>query len=85
MEWPEWWAWELDLTPHLFKRMVDRGFNEVDLRTMLEEASGCRANHEAGRFMIETCRDGREWAVIVEPVADEQMLIVVTAYPVEEA
>jgi hypothetical protein len=37
-EWPEWWEWELELTPHLLKRMVDRQFDEVDLRTMLADA-----------------------------------------------
>jgi len=34
--WPEWWDWELDLSPHLLERMVDRGFSEVDLRRMME-------------------------------------------------
>jgi hypothetical protein len=34
MHWPEWWSWDLELTPHLMKRMVDRQFNEVDLRLM---------------------------------------------------
>ena len=29
--WPHWWDWELDLTPHLLKRMEDRDFNELDL------------------------------------------------------
>jgi len=29
---------ELEFTPHLLKRMEDRQFNEVDLRTMLEHA-----------------------------------------------
>ena len=28
--WPTWWAWELELTPHLFKRMEDRDFTEQD-------------------------------------------------------
>ncbi len=37
--WPEWWDWELELSPHLLKRMEDRQFNEVDLRTMLHRAS----------------------------------------------
>jgi hypothetical protein len=83
MHWPEWWSWELELTPHLLKRMVDRQFNEVDLRQMLETATGCYGNHEEGRFVIETEHDGRAWAVIVEPSPDDQLLIVVTAYPVE--
>lgn len=38
MEWPEWWSWELEPTPHLLKRMEDRGFTEVDLRAMLQTA-----------------------------------------------
>jgi len=35
MGWPDWWSWELQLTPHLKERMVDRGFAEIDLREML--------------------------------------------------
>ncbi len=40
--WPEWWDWELELSPHLLKRMADRGFSELDLRAMLDrqEATG---------------------------------------------
>ncbi|OHB85071.1 MAG: hypothetical protein A2V98_24095 [Planctomycetes bacterium RBG_16_64_12] len=83
MQWPEWWSWELELTPHLMKRMVDRQFNEADLRLMLETATGYHENHEEGRFVIETEHDGRAWGVIVEPSPDDQVLIVVTAYPVE--
>lgn len=40
--WPEWWGWELELSPHLFKRMTDRRFSELDLRAMLEPARGYR-------------------------------------------
>lgn len=28
--WPEWWHWEIELSPHLLKRMADRGFSEAD-------------------------------------------------------
>jgi hypothetical protein len=41
-EWPSWWSWELELSPHLLKRMVDRQFSEVDLRRMLEHAPRLR-------------------------------------------
>ncbi len=37
-QWPEWWDWELELCPHLLKRMMDRQFNEIDLRKMLNHA-----------------------------------------------
>ena len=33
-DWPAWWDWELELTAHVLKRMVDRRFSEVDLRSM---------------------------------------------------
>lgn len=36
MAWPHWWDWEIELTPHLEKRMEDRGFTELDLRGMLQ-------------------------------------------------
>jgi hypothetical protein len=81
MHWPDWWSWEIELTPHLLKRMVDRRFNEVDLRLMLDAAIGFRDNHEEGRFVIETTHEGRRWVVIVEPSPDDEVLIVVTAYP----
>ena len=83
MKWPDWWSWDLELTPHLLKRMIDRQFNEADLRAMLEGATRYYQNHEEGRFVIETEHDGRAWAVIVEPSPDDQVLIVITAYPVE--
>jgi uncharacterized protein DUF4258 len=82
-EWPDWWSWELELSPHLFKRMIDRDFSETDLRQMLEDASGYHANHEAGRWAIETSRDNRAWEMIVEPDEQEQILVIVTAYPLD--
>ena len=83
IEWPEWWNWELELSQHLLKRMVDRQFNEVDLREMLEQATGYHQNHEEGRWAIETCHAGNNWIIITEPLADETILLVITAYPVD--
>lgn len=64
--------------------MEDRGFNEVDLRRMLEHASGHSQDIVAGRFVIEARHGGRVWAVIVEPDHESQLLVVVTAYPVDQ-
>ena len=64
--------------------MEDRGFNEMDLRLMLEHASGYGPDIMAGRFIIEARHDGQPWAVIVEPDEERQLLVVVTAYPVEQ-
>jgi hypothetical protein len=83
MEWPAWWEWELEITPHLEKRMEDRDFTEVDLRQMLEQAQGYGSDVVAGRWVIATRHCRRRWEVIVEPDADARLLVVVTAYPVE--
>jgi hypothetical protein len=82
-EWPHWWQWELGLTPHLLKRMVDRQFNEAELRQMLETPRGYRPSEDAGRFIIETVFGSRAWEVVVEPVEEERILLVITAYAVQ--
>ncbi len=48
-DFPEWWDWPLELSPHVLKRMVDRGFSEADLRTMLEDAQGISEDAAPGR------------------------------------
>lgn len=83
-DWPEWWDWELELSPHLFKRMDDRRFTEIDLQRMLERATGYRPDVIEGRWVIETRHRRRAWEVIVEPDRERQLLVVVTAYPVWE-
>lgn len=80
--WPDWWFWELEFSVHLLKRMVDRGFNEIDLRHMLEEADGFRPDIEDGRWIIETTHASSRGEVIVEPLASELRLLANTAYPV---
>jgi len=63
--------------------MVDRRFTEVDLRAMLDGATGLRRDIVEGRWVV-TCRHRRHvWEVIVEPDRGAQLLVVVTAYPVE--
>jgi hypothetical protein len=63
--------------------MEDRRFTEVDVRRMLERASGYRRDVVPGRWVIETKHSRRNWEVIVEPLISERLLLVVTAYPVE--
>lgn len=82
--WPEWWEWELELSPHVLKRMGDRRFTEVDLRRMLERAACHREDVVEARWVIETRHRRQAWEVIVEPDWTRQLLVVVTAYPVWE-
>jgi hypothetical protein len=82
VSWPPWWEWELELTPHLERRMEDRDFNELDLRTMLHAARGWRADVVEGRFIIETTHRQGAWEVIVEPDEVTHTLVVITAYVV---
>jgi hypothetical protein len=83
-EWPEWWHWELELTPHLLKRMVDRGFNEIDLRQMLDASRSYRPSATEGRFVIASRYDGKDWEIVVEPDELSQHLLVITAYAKEQ-
>lgn len=83
-EWPDWWHWELELTPHLLKRMVDRRFNEIDLRQMLDAATGYRPAATEGRFVILARYDGKDWEIVVEPDEFTQQLLVITAYAKEQ-
>jgi hypothetical protein len=64
--------------------MEDRAFNEIDLRRMLEYASGHRTDILDGRFVIDVRHAGRPWEVIVEPDEVRKLLVVITAYPVEQ-
>jgi len=72
------------LSAHLLKRMEDRAFSEIDLRRMLEHASGHRVDILEGRFIIDVKHAGRPWEVIVEPDDVRKLLVVITAYPVEQ-
>ena len=64
--------------------MEDRAFNEVDVRRMLEHASGHHPDIIEGRFVIEARHAAQAWEVIVEPDEMRQFLVVITAYPVDQ-
>lgn len=83
MEWPGWWDWELEITPYLRKRMLDRDFSEVDLRRMLDDAQAYRRDAVEGRWVVETVHASHRWEVVVEPDALDQIVVVITAYAVD--
>ena len=62
--------------------MEDRGFNEVDLRAMLEHAHSYRPDIVEGRFVIDTRHGKSAWEVIVEPDSIGRLIVVITAYPI---
>jgi hypothetical protein len=63
--------------------MDDRAFTEVQLRRMLEYATGHRADILEGRFVVDVRHGGGPWEIIVEPDEVRRLLVVITAYPVE--
>ena len=81
---PEWWNWELSFTAHAELRMEQRGVTEVDVRAMLERATGYEPSVVDGRFMIHAVYKNRPWIVIVEPDVDSTLLVVVTPYEVSK-
>jgi hypothetical protein len=80
---PGWWEWDLELSPHVLKRMEDRGFTEVDLRRMLDGAIGVLPDVQRGRWRVAARFRRRKWTVIVEPDELKRVVVVVTAYPPE--
>jgi hypothetical protein len=62
--------------------MEDREFNEIDLRQMLHRARSYRRDVVDGRWTVATSHGGRQWEVIVEPDVANELLVVVTAYPI---
>ena len=75
----------MELSSHLFKRMIDRSFSELDLRTMLEHSGDYRPDVVEGRWIIVTLHRRQKWEVIVEPDFDAKRLFVITAYPCWES
>lgn len=71
------------MSAHLWKRMEDRQFDELNLRRMLEYATDYRADVLDGRFVVDARHAGRHGEVIVEPDERRQLLVVITAYPVD--
>ena len=82
--WPSWWSWELELSSHVLKRMVDRRFTEVELRRMMERAQNYQRDVVKGRWVIATRHRRRRWEVIVEPDFEAELLVVITAYALGE-
>ena len=53
-------------------------------RVMMVGASGVHEDPEPGRWVVETKRDTKPWEVIVEPDSEDRLLVVITAYPVDQ-
>jgi hypothetical protein len=79
---PEWWDFELELSPHVLDRMIDRDFSEAELRMMIEVADDLRPGSSVGRWLVETTHHGNAWEVVVEPDELDQVIVVITAYKV---
>lgn len=81
---PEWWKWDLAFTSHAELRMEQRGVTELEVRAMLERATAFEPSVVEGRFMIHVRHAQRPWTAILEPDAEEDLLVVVTVYEVSE-
>jgi hypothetical protein len=79
---PEWWDFELELSPHPEDRMIDRGFSAADLRLMIEVAQALGVGKTPGRWIVRTSYLGDAWEVVVEPDELDRVIVVITAYKV---
>ena len=77
MDRPEWWEWELGFDSHIEDRMEERGFSEVELRAMLEDATSLSPARRKGRWSAHTHFQGLPWVVVLEPDAADQITYVI--------
>jgi hypothetical protein len=80
---PDWWERNLAFTPHVESRMDEREFSELDLRTMIADATDLVSSRRPDRYLASTRLRGRPWTIVLEPDPEDQLLFVVTAYPRE--
>ena len=73
----------MEFSSELPDRMLDRHFNETDLRQMLHDASDWQPDKEIGRYAVHTRWDAGDWEIIVEPDREDQRLVIITAYRLE--
>ncbi|MFW6162793.1 MAG: hypothetical protein ACODAJ_08465 [Planctomycetota bacterium] len=78
----EWLEWDVEISYHAHRRSGLRGFNEIDLRAMVEDAAGFEPSPVEGRFVLYSGLGQENWAIVVEPDDEERKLIVVTAWRV---
>ena len=55
--------------------------HQLDLRRMLDVAQTIDSDIGPGRWRLRTRLRRRPWEVIVEPDAEAQLVVVITAYP----
>ncbi len=79
---PYWWDWELELTPHVEKRMEERGLTEVELRALLQDADLLLPDVVEGRWAATGRRSSESWEIILEPDVQDHVVVVVTVYRV---
>jgi ferredoxin-thioredoxin reductase catalytic subunit len=82
-QFPGWWKWLFEISPHAYRRMPERQFTETDLRGMLVAPERIESDICPGRFLIHCRWYGRNWHVIVEPDPDTKTVIIVTAFSPE--
>ena len=61
------------------RRLIKREFTEIELRRMMEHATGLDRDYKEGRWVIEVRLRRADWEIIVEPIPEEEILEVVTA------
>src|SRR5262249_33584121 len=81
---PWWWHWEIELSPHVERRMVERDVTDVELRAMLERAVAITPSDVGGPYVVHTKHRRRACRIVLEPDDAAECVVVVTVYPKEE-
>lgn len=82
---PEWWDWDIELTPHSEARLEERGLTEIDVRTMLDQQPrSIDRDPEPGRQRVFTSHRGRTWIVVVEPDPEMKVSVIISVFLADE-
>ncbi|MEO0588300.1 MAG: hypothetical protein AAF078_11755 [Planctomycetota bacterium] len=81
--WPQWWQWDLSLSPRLSESLDDLGVSEPDVLTMLELADRFRPARVAGRYVVEAEHADTDWDVTIEPDTARGQVTIISAKPLD--
>jgi hypothetical protein len=79
---PDWWDFELELSPHLEDRIILSRFLGGRSPAVIEVAQDLGVGKTPGRWIVRTSHLGEAWDVVVEPDELDRVIVVITAYKV---
>lgn len=82
--WPDWWDHPLKFTRHAQRRMLQRGLDEIQVRTLLEQVESLRPQQDGETWLVTATRMEQTWLFIIKPDLIQARIVLITMYPLRE-